>query len=116
MDAGLAFGNAIKERDSSKAKSKLSPELWSRLDTWLSNRAKYDCPWVWDLDENLWQAGGWGSEETGSAHFTAWFHCIGYRLVLNDFKLSFVENLWIVSEWGQLCESTQDADECDPPK
>jgi hypothetical protein len=115
---GFAFARALVNGDAEKARSLTSPELHPRLDNWLVRRPKFECPFSWDFDDNLLTGAGSGSEESGSADFSLWYYCGNYSLTVDDIKLEFSGESWIIKDWSELCEwAGGGSDEvCDQPK
>ena len=122
VDVAQAFAYAMIDHDADRARKFVIPEWQPKAESWLASHPKYNCPFTLDMDDNVLSGVGAGGKEAGILHMTYWFHCIGYRLTIDDIKVLPAGNIWMITEWKQICEEFGYSEQvgyrkdCDPPE
>lgn len=107
------FTFALANHQPHRARNLVISDLQPRVESWLANHVQYNCPFTLGFNYEM-GGGGSGGKEAGIMYYSGWFTCGRYRLKVDDFKILPVENVWLITEWGQVCEVRNGKKDCDP--
>lgn len=111
-NVAMMFVKAMSKNDQELAKSLVAPEAWEEIDVWVEKHQVFNCA-SWGVD-----AVGFNNPETD----TPWnviattycndddkFYCFG----IADIVVEKLEEGWIITKWGNICEINNYCLECD---